>query len=162
MSSAIREKAETTTTLVNPIISSVIRTFESMLNCSPKRISLEVKNGHSPKYPLSAIVGLTGKMSGTIIFSVSNEAALEILSRLVFEQAEEITSEVCDAVGEIANMIAGSAKADLAHLNLILSIPNMVLGENHEVLYPPDVSTPMCIHFDSEIGPFTIEFGFRD
>jgi len=161
MSTTVKRQAESTTTLLNPIISSVIHTFDSMLGCTPKRMNIEVKNVHSTRYPLSAIVGLTGTMSGTIIFSVSEEVAIGIYSRLLFDETEEITSEVCDAVGEIANMIAGSAKAGLAHLNLTLSIPNMVLGESYSVHYPPEVTSPMCLYFDSEIGPFSIEFGFR-
>lgn len=161
MNSATQDQAASTTVLLNPIIGSVNRTFESMLGTTPRRVGLEVKNPNTPKYPLSAIIALTGKMSGTIIFSVSKEAALGILSRLLFDEAEEITPDVCDAVGEIANMIAGSAKADLENLNLTLSIPNMVLGEDYEVHYPPEVTLPMCITFESDIGPFSIEFGFR-
>lgn len=132
-----------------------------MLGCVPHRTGLELKQKNSPRFPLSAIVGLTGRLNGTIVFSVSEAVALEILNRLVFEQVESINSEVCDAVGEVANMIAGSAKAELAHLQISLGIPNMVLGKDHEVHYPPEVKNPMCIHFDSEMGPFTIEFGFR-
>lgn len=153
--------AETTTALINPIISAVIRTFESMLECTPKRTRLELKKQDASGYPLSAIVALTGKLNGTIVFNVSEPVALGVLQRLVFEEAAEITPEVCDAVGEVANMIAGSAKAELSHLNLSLGIPSMVLGKDHEVFYPPEVSQPMCVHFDCELGPFLIEFGFR-
>lgn len=157
----LQETAVSTTQLLNPIISAVIRTFESMLECTPRRAGLELKRQDSVGYPLSAIVSLTGKMSGTIVFSVSESVGIEILRRLVFEEVTEINSDVCDAVGEVANMIAGSAKGELAHLNLTLGIPNMVLGKDHEVYYPPEVTHPMCIHFESEMGPFTIEFGFR-
>ncbi|MBR9802257.1 MAG: chemotaxis protein CheX [Rubinisphaera brasiliensis] len=161
MSNTQQMTAATTTALVNPIISSVIRTFESMLSATPKRTGLELRNGNTTSFPLSAIVALTGEINGTIVFSVSEEVALEIVRRLVFEDYSEINAEVCDAVGEIANMIAGSAKADLAHLELSLGIPNMVHGDNHEVHYPPEVKHPMCILFDSELGQFSIEFGFR-
>ncbi len=153
--------AESTTTLLNPIILAVIRTFDSMLGCMPRRTGLELKQKSSPRYPLSAIVALTGKLNGTIVLSVSEQVALGVLQRLLFIETEEINSDVCDAVGEIANMIAGASKSELSHLSLSLGIPNMVLGKDHEVHYPPEVTSPMCIHFDSEMGPFTIEFGFR-
>jgi len=157
----LQEKACSTTQLLNPIISAVIRTFESMFECTPHRTGLELKRQNAPVYPLSAIVSLTGQMNGTIVLSVSESVGIEILKRLVFEEVSEINSDVCDAVGEVANMIAGSAKGELAHLKLTLGIPNMVLGKDHEVYYRPEVARPMCLHFDSEMGPFSIEFGFQ-
>jgi len=58
-------------------------------------------------------------------------------------------------------MIAGSAKAQLEHLEASISIPNIITGKGHTVHYPSNVS-PICIAFDSEIGTFTIEAGFSD
>lgn len=162
MSTQTKHKAESTTNLLNPIIGSVLRTFERMLQCVPRRSGLELKHKDSPKFPLSAIVALTGDMNGTIVFSVSEEVSLEIVRRLLGEEVHEINSDVCDAVGEIANMIAGSAKAELEHLNLTLGIPNMVVGMGHEVYYPPEVTNPLCIYFESDMGQFMIEFGFRE
>jgi len=62
-------------------------------------------------------------------------------------------------VGELTNMIAGAAKAQLAHLELSISIPNIVTGPDHVVHYPTEV-TPICILFESELGDFIIEVGF--
>lgn len=160
-SSPAESTAESTTNLLNPIIISVIRTFETMLECVPKRVGLELKHDQTPSYPLSAIVALTGRINGTIVFSVSESVSLEVMQRLVGFAPESINEEVCDAVGEVANMIAGSAKAQLAHLNLSLGIPNIVQGADLRVHYPAEVQHPMCIHFDSDIGPFMIEFGFH-
>ena len=56
-------------------------------------------------------------------------------------------------------MIAGSAKAQLAQLELSISIPNIVSGKDHTVHYPSDVK-PLCIIFESDIGPFAVEVGF--
>lgn len=159
MSIAAPSCSALTAEFINPILSATKSVFETMLNCSPRRAGLVLKENMSPRYELSAVIGVTGRAAGTIVVSLSRSAAVQVLERMVGAQADEINTEVCDAVGELTNMIAGSAKAQLAQLELSISIPNLVSGVDHHVHYPSDVQ-PICIVFDSEIGPFAIEVGF--
>ena len=133
---------------VNPLITAPRTVFEMML-----------KETMAPKHELSAIIGVTGKVAGTIVLSLSRGAALEVFNRMVGIEVSEIDSDVCDAVGKLTNMIADSAKAQLERLQLSISIPNIISGKDHTVHYPSNV-TPICIIFDSEIGPFAIEVSF--
>jgi chemotaxis protein CheX len=151
--------ASRTVDYINPVISATRNVFEMMLNCTPKRSGLMLKGDSCPKHEISAMIGVTGKVAGTIVVSFSREVAVEVLRRMVGIETTEITSDVCDAVGELTNMIAGGAKAQLEHLELSISIPNMVSGPDHRVHYPSEVK-PICILFDSEIGQFMIEVGF--
>ena len=144
---------------VNPLITATRTVFEMMLGCTPNRTGMVLKETMAPKHDLIAIIGVAGNAAGTIVLSLSRSAALEVLNRMVGIEVSEIDSDVCDAVGELTNMIAGSAKAQLERLQLSISIPNIISGKDHTVHYPSNV-TPICIIFDSEIGPFAIEVGF--
>ena len=73
----------------------------------------------------------------------------------------ELDADVRDAVGELTNMIAGHAKSKMAKLELSISVPTIISGTDHEVCYPSEVK-PICIIYESEIGPFAIEVGFTD
>lgn len=146
---------------VNPVIGATQNVFKTMLDCSPKRSGLMLKGEHSPKHEVSAVIGITGRVVGTIVVCLSRDVALKVLDRMVGIECTEITREVCDAVGELANMIAGGAKAKLEHLELSIGLPNIVSGVDHAVYYPSNVS-PICILFESEIGPFMIEVGFNN
>lgn len=148
-----------TAEFINPILQSTKSVFEMMLGCVPKRTGLVLKENMEPKFELSAVIGVTGRVAGTIVVSLSKTAAIQVLNRMVGGEADEINTEVCDAVGELTNMIAGSAKAQLAQLELSISIPNLISGKDHNVHYPSDVK-PICIVFDSDIGPFAVEVGF--
>jgi len=159
MSTAAPSSSAQTAEYINPVISATRTVFETMLNCTPKRTALILKETMSSRHELSAVIGVTGKVAGTIVLSLSREAALEVLNRMVGVEAEDINTEVCDAAGELTNMIAGAAKAQMERLELSISIPNIVSGVEHEVHYPSSV-TPFCIVFESEIGPFAIEVGF--
>jgi chemotaxis protein CheX len=144
---------------MNPVISATRNVFEMMLGCSPKRKGLMLKEEGAPRHEISAVIGITGRASGTLVLSFSKGVAIEVLRRMVGSEATELNTEVCDAVGELTNMIAGAAKAQLAHLELSISIPNIVTGPHHVVHYPTEV-TPICMLFESELGEFVIEVGF--
>ena len=145
---------------VNPVISATRDVFEMMLGCTPKRSGLQLKGDTTPTHDVSAVIGVTGSSSrGTIVLSFSKQVAIQVLERILGTVETEINAEVCDAVGELTNMIAGAAKAQLAHLDLSISIPNIVVGRDHKVMYSSEVQ-PICILFESEIGEFLIEVGF--
>lgn len=159
MTTAAPPTSSKTAEYINPVISSTRNVFETMLDCTVTRTGLMLNETMVPRHELSAVIGVTGKAAGTIVVSMSEVAALGVLDRMVGIKAPEINTEVCDAVGELTNMIAGSAKAQLERLELSISIPNIVSGKNHKIHYPSNVQ-PICIAFDSDIGPFAIEVGF--
>lgn len=159
MNSAGTVAATQTADYINPMLSATRTVFETMLDCVPRRVGMSLKDDIYPKYELSAVIGITGKAAGTIVLSLSHEAAVQVLNRMLGIETNEINSEVCDAVGELTNMIAGSAKAQMEHLQLSISVPSIIRGRDHRICYPSNIS-PICIPFESEIGSFSIEFAF--
>jgi chemotaxis protein CheX len=65
---------------------------------------------------------------------------------------------VCDAIGELTNMVAGSAKAELDEYQLSVSLPNVVTGVDHDIRFPTNV-TPLCVPFATHWGPLSLEVG---
>lgn len=143
----------------NPVISATRSVFEMMLGCTPVRTGLRLRTLDVPRHEVSAVIGISGKAAGTIVLNLSRGAACEVLRRMVGVETDSISREVCDAVGELTNMIAGSAKAQLAKYELSISLPNAISGSDHVIHFPSDVQ-PLVISFESDIGPFTIEVGF--
>lgn len=146
---------------VNPLIVAVRTVFETILDCRPERVGLTLKDERFPEYQLSAVISVTGRAVGTIVLSLARETALNVLHRMVGIEAPKIDADVRDAVGELANMMAGQAKSQLEHLQLTIAIPSIVEGRNHSVYYPSALK-PIAIRFNSEIGPFAIEVGFKN
>lgn len=159
MTTAAPTASALTAECINPVISSTLTVFETMLNVTPVRTGLALKSSREPAHAISAVIGVTGKIAGTIVLSMSSTASFGVLDRMVGIEATEINADVCDAIGELTNMIAGAAKAQMEKLELSISIPNIISGPNHNVHYPSNVQ-PICIDFDSDIGAFAIEVGF--
>jgi chemotaxis protein CheX len=151
--------AATTADYVNPVISATQSVFEMMLGCTPKRTGLRLKQGPEPSPEVSAVIGISGRAAGTIIVGLSEAGACAVLERMLGTVRTQVDDEVCDAVGELANMIAGAAKAQLARYELSISLPNVVTGDGYLMHYPKSVF-PFEICFTSEIGDFTIEVAF--
>lgn len=93
-----------------------------------------------------------------LMLGLSREAALNAAEALLDERPPEINGDVTDAVAELANIVAGGAKAQLEHLQLSVSLPTAITGKNRSIEFPTKL-TPICIPFESEWGPVTVEVG---
>lgn len=146
---------------INPFITATANVFETMVNCKLTRGEIRLLNGESPIHPISGIIGLSGKAVGTVVLSLSKQVALKAASALLMTEVVEINNDVIDAVGELANMVAGAAKAKLEEYELSVSLPSVVTGSDHEVRFPSKV-TPICVPFESDWGSLTIEVGLEE
>ena len=146
------------TEYINPFLTSAISAFDTMLGCKLKRGTPYIKNDRRPEHEMSGMIGLSGKARGTIVLSLSRQAALNATAVLLQEEPNEVNADVADAVGELTNIIAGGAKAQLEHLSLNVSLPTVISGKCHCVEFPKKV-TPVCIPFDSEWGLITVQVG---
>ena len=144
---------------INPFIRSVGTTFMTMLGCEVRRGPIGVKTSASPNYDISGIIGLSGKAIGTVVLSLSENMALKAASTMLMGEMTEINADVVDAVGELANVVAGAAKAELEQYQLTASLPSVITGRNHSVRFPSNV-TPISIPFETDWGPLALEIGF--
>lgn len=171
MSTAIVRPANTMTAAltaeyVNPLIMSTREVFEMMLDCVPVRTGLRLKSTGESFAEVSAVIGISGgpgdsRVVGTVVVGMSASTACQILERMIGEVTAEVNSAVCDAIGEITNMVAGAAKSRLAEHHLQISLPNVVTGEGLQTHFPSSVQ-PMVLEFNSDLGAFTIEVGFSE
>ncbi len=142
---------------VEPFLTAAVSTFDTMLNCrlEPRRTS--VKSNFQPEYGVSGVIGLSSKKArGTVILTLSHEAALSAAGAMLGERPPEINGDVADTVGELTNIIAGVAKAKLPHLALDVSLPTTVIGSQHAMEFPQTV-TPISIPFECAWGYVSVE-----
>lgn len=91
-----------------------------------------IENSFQMKGDVAAIVGLVAPpLKGSFIISFSKSGMLQIYNNMLGEQQTDITPEVKDAVGEIANMVYGSSKTLLNQngYQFQMALPTVVLGE---------------------------------
>lgn len=146
---------------INPFILAMTSTFRTMLGVEVRREQLYMKSGSQPSLEISGIIGLSGKAKGTVVLSMSAYVAMEVTAALLGERTGCVDAQVIDAVGELTNIVAGSAKAQLESLELSVSLPSVICGKNHSISLPTG-ATPIGVSFDSDWGPLCLEVSLVD
>jgi len=146
---------------INPFLVSTVAAFDTMLKWPLKRGTPFIKTSSQPSHEVSGIIGLSGKAQGTVVVGLGREAAIKVAEVMLQERPPEINGDVVDAVGEMANIIAGRAKSQLEELEMNVSLPSVITGKSHCIQFPTKV-IPICIPFDSEFGPITVEVGLSE
>ncbi len=141
---------------INPFVSSTITVFAKMLSCKLTRQQLRMKTRSQPDHEISGIIGLSGNASGIVVLSVSRDVAFSATEAMLGERPENIDADVADVVGELTNMVAGSAKTQLEQFEMSVGLPTVITGRNHVVNFPSK-ATPICIPFKSLWGPLCLE-----
>jgi chemotaxis protein CheX len=103
--------------------------FEIMLGCK-----LETQNDAAPvSGDFTAMVGLAGQLCGLLSLRCSAHSAALMASRMLGVDIKETDTQMWDAIGEIANMIAGNFKNKLTGMGerCVLSVPTVITGSDY-------------------------------
>ena len=144
---------------INPFLASIQNVSQTMLGLPLHLGKPFIKPDLSPLYDISVTIGLTGITTGCVVMSLSKAMALELASALCQLKLTEIDDDVVDALGEITNMIAGSAKKDFPNQGTSVSIPSVTLGK-HQVLYPSGVPI-IAIPCETSVGRMVLDIALR-
>lgn len=147
-------------TYVNPFIRSTLDTFATMVGVKAVPGKPGVKTVPYPTYDISGIIGLSGDAQGSIAISFPKVMALRVVSKLLGVSIKIIGPEVVDGIGELANIVAGNAKKDLAGMDLSISLPNVVIGKDHIVGGGGGVAI-ITVPFGTELGDFAMEVSLK-
>ncbi len=118
---------------INPFIKATIDSFKTMTKVSVSPGQIKLKDNANTTHDISGIIGLSGGARGAIALSFPKDCALDIVSKFIGEPVEDINEDVTDAIGELANIIAGYAKKDLVDFKIQISLPSVITGEGHKV-----------------------------
>jgi chemotaxis protein CheX len=147
---------------VSEILSAAVaEVFTSMLASPVTTKDSESAGVSGPPFDgVLSFVGFTGAYAGNGSVSCSASIACDLASRFLMYDAKTVDDEVLDAIGELTNMIVGSAK------NLIedrlgpiqMSVPTSVYGKNISMRnMKTELTVPLkCIY---EGGEFLVSLG---
>ena len=83
---------------------------------------------------MSAIIGMSGDVSGYLAVHASPEDACRIAEIMLGDTYPEVDDIVCDSLGEVANMLSGSLKKFSGKYRepFRISVPAIVHGKDYE------------------------------
>lgn len=145
---------------VLPFIKSVQNVFETMLQLPVTIGEPHLKTDASPSYDVSGIIGMSGDVEGSIVVSYPVDVAERVVALFTGMELAHTHEDFADAVGELVNMVSGSAKAQFHGKNVSISCPSVVVGKNHQVFGRKDVVC-ICIPCQCEVGSFNVEVSVK-
>lgn len=142
---------------INPFVASIANVFETMVNTKVKVEKPMLKQADLITAEVSGIIGLSGDVQGCVVLSFPGDVATKIASKFAGTELPVNHPDFTDAVGELANMVAGNAKKDFPdQADVSISLPSVIIGPGHKV--SQSKSSPfLVIPCDTEFGRFNVE-----
>ncbi len=149
---------------INPILEATINLFDKTFGIVPeagKPFILERSTAH--RWDVSGVMVLTGKVIGVVVIRLTRHLSVKLLQRACIEfetddEREELTNGL---VGELINVISGNAATQLSDFNIKVSVPFVVQGMNHSVMWPERVPI-IGIPFNTPYGPFLVNISLME
>ena len=117
--------------LINAFVDGVIKTLKTMASTETIPGKPFIEPQFAVKGEIAGMVGIIAPpLQGTLMISYRQDSILYIMENMMGEKHETIDREVADAVGELTNMIYGSAKTTLNQLGykFEMAIPTVISG----------------------------------
>jgi chemotaxis protein CheX len=147
---------------INPFLESLLNVLKTMASTTLTPGKPALKQTATAHGDISGLIGMVGpNTKGSLSISFEESLALKIMMRMLGEAPDVIDDEVTDMVGEITNMVTGSAKNILGEkgYEFDMATPIVVSGKNHSISHLSD-GTKIMIPFTSEDGNAVIEICF--
>ena len=142
-------------------IRSIQNVFSTMLRMPVTINQPTIKKGASAAYDVSGIIGMSGDVVGSVVLSFPKETAQKLITAFCGMEFPSDSPDFADAVGELVNMISGSAKGMFVDKNVSISCPSVVIGPGHHINTRSD--TPcVSIPCSTSQGDLAIEIAIRE
>ncbi|NLY44769.1 MAG: chemotaxis protein CheX [Tissierella sp.] len=141
---------------INSFYSATQDVFKLMLDLDVERGKLDVVEGLISSKEANVILGVTGDLKGSILFSFTKSMTLEMVKIMAGMEMNEIDNFVSSALGEVANIVGGNAITNLTEYNYTCDIvpPQVIIGEYRSLSMANEKA--LVISMNTDIGEFSV------
>jgi chemotaxis protein CheX len=136
---------------IDPFITATVTVFKDLFQL-PAEVQKPylVKPEAAHNWDVSAIIGLTETL------------ARSLTARLMGGDSQVTPDMITDAIGEMVNIVAGNAKKGLEQYRLVISLPSIVKGKNHVIVWPARGIPIIGVPFKTTLEPFHLSVGLEN
>lgn len=140
------------------IIAATQEVFSTMLMLDVAGEDVSGAGRRAVQSNVTSMIGLGGGLRGMLAIHCPGAVARNITGALLGMEVLELDEDVRDAMGEIANMVAGNLKTAFTGIdvNVELAIPTSVIGESYRISGLAG-ATRHCISFQLDSESFWVE-----
>jgi chemotaxis protein CheX len=145
--------------LVAAFAHAAVSTFKDMFGLEAKETgAVEITGSEDHGWDITALVGLAGQAQGVIAIRLNKALVATLLatSGVVASGSAESHQLEGGLVGEISNIIAGSAISAVRDLDMEIAPPVIVRGPNHKIGWP-NIAPVVGLTFSLPSGGFEVD-----
>ncbi len=146
---------------LNPFVEAAFEVLSIETGTTIKRGDLNLQTSLYVTDDVTVIIALVGMVEGNVFYSMSNETAIKLASKLMDEKFTEFNGLAQSGIAEIGNVITGRASVKLAQAGFesTISPPTMLQGKGASIstLDYPRIILPMW----SDLGEILIHLSLR-
>lgn len=153
--------------LVNNLADAVMQVLGTMVGAPTQLKEVLPSLDYTPTGDVTSLIGISGEHGeGMLALSFTADLARLFVARLLgLEPADVADDDLVDGVGELINMISGRAKIGLSESSgslYRLSLPQIIVGDNHQITSPIKNTPFLFLVFESEGAEFGLQVSFRN
>jgi len=141
---------------INAFVGSIQNVFKTMLDTEVVIGKPTLKKEALVSSEVSGIIGLSGEIQGCVVLSFPGKEACSVATKFAGVELTMDSEDFPDAIGELANMVAGNAKKDFPGYDVSISLPSVIIGAGHRV--SQSKAWPfLVIPCETSLGNFAVE-----
>jgi chemotaxis protein CheX len=146
---------------INPFLQAATEVLESELGSPPKRGSIDLQRSGYTSDEVTAVVAVTGDVSGMVLFAMTEATARAMVSKMMGQDFDEFDALAQSGIAELGNVITGRAAVLLAEAGFPADIaPPMLLVGRNMLISTLDVQR-LVIPIETELGNVEIQVALK-
>lgn len=147
---------------INPFVSAAFHVLEAETGHPVTKGDLRLEEAHYTTNDITAVIGVVGKVSGTVLYGLSERTAKQIASVMIGQTIAVFEKLAESAIGEVGNMITGRASALLEQTGYVCNIspPTLIIGRGTILSTSPFQRLVIPVH--TKQGEITIAVALRE
>lgn len=145
---------------INALLNATVSVVSMMAEVPAQPGRPYLKTNRLSRSDVTGIIGLAGDggVRGAFAIGFTDSCIFHIVSSMLGETFTELNDDIRDAVGELANMVSGAARATLDELDMSfdMAVPTVICAPQHEVTLVTKAPI-IAIPFTTEAGEFFTE-----
>jgi chemotaxis protein CheX len=154
MPTVVTQPARFDVKLIAPFVDSVRSVFKTMAQVETTVLKPYLKTSND-QYHVFGIIGFSGDLKGIVTVCFTQPAATRLVEAFTGSAMEVDSPHFADAVGELANMIAGAAKSKIG-FDASITVPSVIIGDRCHMAPMTDAPC-VVIPCTSPLGDFAVE-----
>ena len=147
---------------ITPFMDSLVSVLGSFGISDIKRGRILKKENMNVDMDITSVIGLAGDIRGNIAYSLSSGTAKQIISAMMMgAPVPEIDAVGRSAIGELSNMITGTASSILSGVgtNVQLTPPSIVIGK--DIYFIISSVQTIAVDMETPFGKIEVNIGLE-